>query len=166
MHCLPLSQLSQWKCRGGLILKVSTCMQTSHWPIQGWVSISSRVGGVLVFGTLCQLKLQIALGPEGACPTHLGGGFGGLVFRLVCFHTSAIGLKLQGWNVIECQKHGSIDIANSWWLGFFLKRGMTCLQANLQTGSSWREGGRKKTPSWSWDRKFVSPFVAPPKKTS
>lgn len=48
----------------------------------------------------------IALGLEGACLTRPGGGFVGLVFRFVSFHISAVGLRLYGWKVVKCQKHG------------------------------------------------------------
>ena len=50
------------------------------------------------------LSTGIALRLEGACVTH--GGFVGSVFWLLSFHTSVIGLKLHGWKVVKCQKHG------------------------------------------------------------
>ena len=53
------------------------------------------------------LLTRIALRLEWACLTHPGGGFVGLFFRHMSFHTSAIGLKLYGWKVVKCQMHGS-----------------------------------------------------------
>ena len=151
LHYLPSSQRGQLKCRGGLNLKASTCTCS---PAIGLFKdgclqlVCRRVRFLEPSSTGITLRL------EGVCLTHLGGGFVGLVFSLVSFHTSAIGLKLHGWKVVKCQKHGSqweegsIDITNTWWLGFYTWREASPafkpgsrLAAQLMVGGG--EGGGK-----------------------